>query len=320
VSARVRVGLIGAGTMGSLHARVIAASDRSDLTWVSDPHEVSGRDAADRFGSRWVPEPDLGSVDAVVIAAPTQFHHALACQVIDAGLPLLVEKPVADTYEHCVDIVERADAAGVPLMCGLLERFNPAVRTVNDIVEGPVHVAAIRNSPYVERIRTGVASDLLIHDVDMVMRLFGGEPVSVAAQMSFVHPRSEPHSEDLIDASLRFEGGRVGTLNASRLSQRKVRSVTVTELDRLIEVDLLRQDITIYRNVDALAATEDGRGYRQQTIIEIPVIRHIGEPLALQWAAFLELLGGDGDLVRREAATVLPPHRVMFEARDAARA
>lgn len=317
MSAIVRVGLIGAGTMGALHARVIAASERSDLTWIADPHEVLGREAAERYGSRWIPEPDLGSVDAVVIAAPTQFHHQLACRVIDAGLPLLVEKPVADTYEHCVDVVERAEAAGVPLMCGLLERYNPAVRTVNDIVEGPIHVAAIRNSPYVERIRTGVASDLLIHDVDMVMRLFGAEPVSVAAQMSFVHPHSEPTSEDLIDASLRFEGGRIGTLNASRLSQRKVRSVTVTELDRLIEVDLLRQDITIYRNIDALAATDDGRGYRQQTIIEIPVIRHIGEPLALQWARFLDLLD-DGDMVAEEAATVLPPHRVMFEARDAA--
>jgi predicted dehydrogenase len=317
VSARIRVGLIGAGTMGSLHARVIAASDRSDLAWIADPHEVLGREAADRFGSRWIPEAELGAVDAVVIAAPTQFHHELACRVIDAGLPLLVEKPVADTYEHCVDVVERAAVAGVPLMCGLLERFNPAVRTVNEIVEGPVHVAAIRNSPYVERIRTGVASDLLIHDVDMVMRLFDAEPVSVAAQMSFVHPRSEPTSEDLIDASLRFDAGRIGTLNASRLSQRKVRSVTVTELDRLLEVDLLRQDITIYRNIDALSPIDDGRSYRQQTIIEIPVIRHVGEPLALQWSRFLDLLG-DAAQVDLERSSVLPPHRVMFEARDAA--
>jgi predicted dehydrogenase len=317
VSATVKVGLIGAGTMGALHARVTAASDRSELVWVADPDEGLGRAVADRYGTRWVPEPELASVDAVVIAAPTQYHHALACLVIDAGLPLLVEKPLADTLEHSADVVERARAAGVPLMCGLLERYNPAVRTVIDIVEGPIHVAAIRNSPYVERIRTGVASDLLIHDVDMVMRIFGAEPESVAAQMSFVHPRSEPTSEDLIDASLRFPGGRIGTLNASRLSQRKVRSVTVTELDRLLEVDLLRQDITIYRNMDALAPIDEGRGYRQQTIIEIPVIRHGGEPLALQWARFLDLLD-DATAVTEELASVLPPHRVMFEARDAA--
>lgn len=317
MSAPVRVGLIGAGTMGALHARVIAASDRSELTWVADPQEVLGREAAERYGSRWIPEPDLASVDAVVIAAPTQFHHQLACMVIDAGLPLLVEKPVADTLEHCQDVVSRAEAAGVPLMCGLLERFNPAVRTVNEIVESPIHVAAIRNSPYVERIRTGVASDLLIHDVDMVMRLFGAEPDSVAAQISFVHPRSEPTSEDLIDASLRFPGGRIGTLNASRLSQRKVRSITVTELDRLIEVDLLRQDITIYRNMDSVAPIDEGRGYRQQTIIEIPVIRHAGEPLALQWSRFLDVLD-DEAAVTEERASILGPHRVMFEARDAA--
>lgn len=317
MSARVRVGLVGAGTMGALHARVIAASDRSDLMWVADPQEALGREAAERYGSRWIPEPDLGSVDAVVIAAPTQFHHELSCLVIDAGLPLLVEKPLADTLEHCQDIVARAEAAGLPLMCGLLERFNPAVRTVNEIVESPIHVAAIRNSPYVERIRTGVASDLLIHDVDMVMRLFGAEPVSVAAQISFVHPHSEPTSEDLIDASLRFPGGRIGTLNASRLSQRKVRSITVTELDRLIEVDLLRQDITIYRNMDSVAPLDEGRGYRQQTIIEIPVIRHAGEPLALQWSRFLDVLR-DETGVEEEAASILGPHRVMFEARDVA--
>ena len=83
-------------------------------------------------------------MDAIVIAAPTEAHHQLAFEALDAGLPLLVEKPLADTLDHAREIVERAEAAGLPLLCGLLERFNPAVRTAMDFVEQPIYAVATR--------------------------------------------------------------------------------------------------------------------------------------------------------------------------------
>jgi predicted dehydrogenase len=305
----LRIGLVGAGSMGALHARVVSQAVRTELAWVADPDPERGRQIAARYESVWLPEPDLDRIDAVIVAAPTQFHHALAAPIIDAGVPLLLEKPLADTLEQSRDLVERAQRRGSVLMCGLLERFNPAVRTAMDIAREPVHVATVRHSPYAERIRTGVAGDLLIHDVDMVLRLFGSTPDAVTGRCGFFEPRSLPTSEDVADAILHFAGGGVATLSASRVSQRKVRSLSIGELGRLIEVDLLRQDITVYRHVQISEFDEDA-GYSQQTIIDIPVVRHLGEPLQLQLQRFVDLVDGVVDPAE-ERAGLLPPHDVV---------
>lgn len=309
--ARTRIGLIGAGSMGSLHARVISESDRATLTWIADPRQNVGEDVAARFSTDWLPEMDTSSVDAVFIAAATEVHPRLADEVLDAGLPLLVEKPLADDVADARRIVERAAAGDIPLMCGFLERYNPAIRTALDFIERPVHASAIRHSPYVPRIRTGVASDLLIHDLDMLIRLFGRAPESAVGRLGSFHPDSEPGVEDVADAVLQFSGGAVGAASASRVSQRKVRTLVIGELDRQIELDLLRQDITIYRHVGhAPTDDETGLGYSQQTVIDIPVIRHQREPLAEQLDRFLDLLEGTGD-VAAERATLLPPHELL---------
>lgn len=318
--ARLRIGLVGAGTMGSLHARVISQSDRTDLAWIADPSEA-GAAAADRFGTRWVEAMDLDSVDAVVIASSTETHPALALEVLDARRPLLVEKPLADTLADATKIADAAAAADVPLMCGFLERFNPAVRTALEIVERPVSSTAVRHSPYVARIRTGVASDLLIHDLDATLRVFGTTtPTDVRGMFGYVHPLSDDKSEDTAEGVLSFDGGAVATCSASRVGQRKIRTMSIIEEEREIAIDLLRQDITIYRHVDHSAADNaTGLGYRQQTVIEIPMIRHRGEPLVTQLDEFVDLVAGGVDLgrVREE---LLAPHVVLDLVRTSAAA
>lgn len=314
----LRIGLIGAGSMGSLHARVIATNDATELTWVADPNESVGTAVVDRYGGRWLAEPSTSGVDAVVIVSPTHFHFSQAMEVIAAGLPLLIEKPLAESYDEAALIVAAAEAQGVPLMCGFLERFNPAVRTATDIAKDPLHVATIRHSPYADRIRTGVASDLLIHDVDLVIRLFNGEPSAVAGQYGYFEPRSGVTSEDVAECTLRFSQGQIASLSVSRIAQQKVRTLTISELGRVIEVDLVRQAITVYRHVQGAGFDEEA-GYRQQTIIDIPVIRHPGEPLQLQLTHFVALLEGRADPVA-ERATLLAPHRVVDEITKAARA
>lgn len=313
----LRVGLIGAGSMGSLHARVVAQTEQTELAWVADPDQRVGQVVAARFGSTWSPEPELGCVDAVIIAAPTEHHRELALATIDAGLPLLLEKPLADTLEHASAIVAAARSAGSVLMCGLLERFNPAVRTASEIARSPIHVTTVRHSPYSERVRTGVASDLLIHDVDIVLRLVGSMPAAVSGHYGYYEPRSAPGSEDVADATLRFSGGQLATLSVSRVAQRKVRSMTIAELGRVVEVDLLRHDITIYRSAQEGSFDEDA-GYRQQTIIEIPVVRYTGEPLQLQLQHFVSLIDGSGD-AGAELDQVLPAHEVVDRVAASAR-
>ena len=250
-------------------------------------------------------------MDAVVIAAATETHRELATQVLEAGVPLLLEKPVCADLAASEEVVALSEKRGVPLMCGLLERYNPAVLTALSLIDNPVHVTATRHSPYAPRIRTGVSWDLLVHDVDIAIRTFGGtEPTAVRGSLGYFHPTSVGGAEDIAETMLTFGSGAMATVSASRIGQRKVRSLVIVEVDRLIEADLLRRDVTIYRHVYLDAATPDGRGYRQQTIIEIPELITAREPLAAQLQRFLDMLDGKVDQ-DEERRAILPSHRVV---------
>lgn len=313
----LRVGLIGAGSMGSLHARVLAGSHATDLAWICDPDQQTGERLAGRFGAKWISEPDFTGIDAVVLAAPTEAHHAHALAIVEAGLPLLIEKPIADTLAHVGEVIDRSRRMGTVLMCGLLERFNPAVRTAVEIAREPLHVSTIRHSPYAARIRTGVASDLLIHDIDLVVRLMGQAPSSLTGHYGYFEPRSTSTSEDVAEATLRFADGQIASLSVSRIAQQKVRSLAIAELGRVIDVDLLRQSITIYRDVQESVFDEDA-GYRQQTIIDIPIVRYPGEPLQLQLAHFVDLIEGRSN-ADAERDSLLLPHALIDQVGVAAR-
>ncbi|MDQ7878754.1 Gfo/Idh/MocA family oxidoreductase [Microbacterium sp. QXD-8] len=307
----LNVALIGAGTMGSYHARVVSSSGRARLARVVDAYEPSGTSVAERYGARWTDSlGDLDGVDAVIVAASTEAHYGLAKEVIAAGVPLLVEKPVVNDYERSREIVELSAAARVPLLCGLLERFNPAVLTARHMIDAPVHITSTRHSPYAPRIKTGVAWDLLIHDVDLAIGFFGSAPVSSSGGFGYFHPSSVSQAEDVASATLLFGDGQMAQASASRIGQKKDRTMTVHELDRLIEIDLLRRDVTIYRHVSATTTTDDGRGYRQQTSIEIPEITNAREPLAAQFDHFVDLIQGEAD-VDAERESILGSHRVI---------
>lgn len=306
-----RVALIGAGSMGALHARVLAQSERCELTRVVEPRAEVGRAVAERYGAGWRPElDDLTGVDAVVLAAATGVHVELAEPVLSAGVPLLIEKPVAAELARSEELVALAERGQVPLMCGFLERYNPAILTVMPLVDEPVHVTAVRHSPYAPRIRTGVAWDLLIHDVDACLRLVGAQPVAASGGLGFFHPESADGAEDVAEAVLTFPHGALATASASRIGQHKVRRLTIGEVNRTIELDLLRRDVTIYRHVANSAATEDGLGYRQQTVIEIPELVSAREPLAAQLDRFLDLVDDRVDL-KEERESILPAHRIV---------
>jgi predicted dehydrogenase len=304
--------------MGSLHARVIAGSERARLVAVVDPDERVGRATAERYGARWAPAlEDALDVDAVVVAAGTGLHRDIGGRVLDHGLPLLMEKPLADSLPDARDLVLQSEKLGVPLTCGLLERWNPGILTAMSLLEEPLHVTAQRHSPYVARIRSGVATDLLIHDADIAVRMMGAEPVLVRGSFGYLHPDSDAGSEDVAEALLTFGTGAIAHLSASRMSQRKVRSFVVSELNRLVEVDMLRNTVTLYQHVDD-ENPDQGTTYKQQTIIEIPQVVSGREPLAAQLDHFVALARGDADAdVEREG--ILPGHRVVDAARQAAR-
>ena len=311
MTAPLRVALVGAGMMGSLHARVLAQHQDTELVMIVDPDRARGEAAAELWDSTWAADIDsFESFDAVVVATPTQFHVPWALRSIASGRPTLVEKPLAPTLAETVELLDAAEAADVPIMCGLLERYNPAVKAMFEIIEAPLHLSVVRHSPHTPRISTGVASDLSIHDIDLAVRVAGMAPVGVSAQISACHPDSPVGSEDIAEISLRFESGLLASLSASRVSQRKIRTLQVAELSRLIEVDLLRRDLTVYHHVGADFLPGRDTGYRQQTVIDIPVISDSREPLASQLDQFVGLVRGELDK-DEERASILPPHTVL---------
>ncbi|WP_104105247.1 Gfo/Idh/MocA family oxidoreductase [Nocardioides sp. 616] len=307
---QLRVALVGSGSMGLNHARTIAAGPDTELAFVVDPSEENGLPVAQEYGARWVSGLDqIGDVDAAVIAASTEHHYDLALPIIKARLPLLIEKPVCPSLAQSDEVVTASREAGTVLMCGLLERFNPAVVVAMKMVEQPLYIRAERHSPYAARIRTGVAWDLLVHDVDLVVRAFGGDhPERAEMQVGHFHPDSVAGAEDVVEASLRFASGGIASVSASRLGQRKVRSMVIQEIDRLIEVDLLRRGVTSYRH-SSLAGDPGRDGFRQMTEMEVPEV--IGaEPLASQLAHFVGLVRGEHD-PDLERDSILPAHRVV---------
>jgi len=307
----VRIALVGAGSMGRNHARVIATGARSELAKVIDPFESAGRPVAEEHGAPWEPDLDsLRDVDAVVVAASTEHHFDVAREVIRAGKPLLIEKPICPSLEQSEEIVALSSAADVPLMCGFLERYNPAVMVGRRMIEDPVYIRAERHSPYAPRIKTGVAWDLLVHDVDLITQILGAQdPSRVNVEVGQFHPASLPGAEDVIDVSLGFDGGTVASASASRVGQRKIRSMTVQSLHEMIEIDLLRRGVTVYRQTEIDEDRPGGAGYRQVTEMEVPEITG-REPLASQLDRFVDIVEGRADAAA-ERDSILPAHRIV---------
>jgi predicted dehydrogenase len=293
--------------MGANHVRVVTRHQETELVAVVDPDESRARHLAESNGSTWLPTVDqLGGVDGVIVAVPTEYHMGLALPLVEGGTPVLLEKPLAPGLDEVRALVGAARASGSALMCGFVERFNPAVATAMDLLDDPVvHVLSVRHSPTTPRIRTSVVHDLLIHDIDLALRL-ASAPVSSTASNSWTAPTGVV---ELADCTIQFEGGAVATLSASRASQRKVRTVAICTEDVLVEVDLLRHDVTMYRHRFHEQLDQGGPTYRAETLVDIPFVRHEGEPLALQLGRFVELIRGEAD-AGAELDTLLQPHEV----------
>lgn len=310
---RPRIALVGAGSMGANHARVLAESGRAEFAYVVDPDMRRAREVADGCGSpACVAEVDdrlLASIDAVVVAAPTDAHLEVARVALAAGCPTLVEKPLATTPADIELLIGESESRDVPLMCGFVERFNAAVATARSVLDGPVrHMMCLRHSPPAPRIGVSVVWDLLVHDIDLFLQITDAGASAMTRGSTFTPGWSD--TSEVADCLVSFSGG-VASLSASRMSQRKVRSLTISSDDQLVEVDLLRQTVTVYYHVSQEQRLDEARIYRAETVVDIPFVRHRGEPLALQLDHFLDLVEGvaDPDAERRG---ILGPHAIAF--------
>ncbi len=290
-----RVALFGAGAMGTNHARVIAQSPHSKLSMVIDPDLQKGQKLADQYGASWEPElQNLQNLDYMVIASPTEKHFSIAMNAIMNDIPVLIEKPISNSFSETKILIDAARQRSIPLVCGLVERFNPAFLTLKAMITEVINIQTIRHSPYTPRVLNSVSADLLIHDLDLVVNLFGSNPIDLQSKSYSLSYKENP-IPDAVDVLVGFSSSRFANLSVSRIGHRKIRSMSVFEKERLIEVDLLRRDITIYKHINE-DVTSDGLGYKQQTVIEIPGLVTNEEPLMAQLNSFIQTISSGHSL------------------------
>lgn len=242
----LRVGVIGAGVMGSNHGRVLAGLPGIELIGIVDPLPEHRARAANLINCPTFADLDAlldAGVDAVTIAAPTHLHHSVSLACIARGVHVLVEKPIASTVEEGREIVEAARAKGVTLMVGHVERFNPAVATIKKAIEGEdiLSIGITRVGPFPPRMsNVGVVIDLAVHDIDLIRWFTESDIVDVQPQLA----SAVAEREDIALLQFRTASGVLAHINTNWLTPFKARSVTVATRGKYVTGDLLTRQVT----------------------------------------------------------------------------
>ena len=290
----VRVGVIGIGNMGWHHARVLSLLKDAELIGVADPDPDRGQLAVEQFGCRWFADYAdlLKEVEAVCIAVPTLLHHRVGMACFDAGVHVLIEKPIAATQDEASDLIRAAKAAGRLLQVGHIERFNPAFRELVKVVAGEevVVLEPRRHSPNPDRANdVSVVLDLMIHDIDLVLELAQAPVVRLAAAGG----RSAEGPIDYVNATLGFANGVVASLTASKMAHRKIRSLSAHCRRALVETDFLNRSLQIHRRTHQSFSADHGELlYRNDGFIE-EVSTSPVDPLVAELEHFLQCVRGE---------------------------
>lgn len=287
---KLRVAVVGVGSLGQHHARIAASSEATELVAVVDPSATRGREIAEKAGTQWCAslKEVLDRVDAVQIAAPTGLHHALGLEVLAAGKHVIMEKPLAATLEEGKALLgalaeARKTTPGLVASVGHLERFNPAVTALRALGIKPHFAEAIRVSPFPMRsMEVDVIMDVMIHDLDLLLALIGRPVIAVEAVGVPVLTKYA----DLVNARLKFEGGAFATVTASRVARKKERTLRAFGANAYVSLDFAAQKLEVLR----LGMGPDG------PVVEPQVMDIVeGEPLKLELEAFYAACQGKGE-------------------------
>jgi predicted dehydrogenase len=244
--AKLRVAVVGAGSFGKNHLRVIHNSPHAELAGVLDSDTARAAEAGAPYGCAvFTSLEELASLaDAAVISTPTVSHAEIGCRLIELGLDVLVEKPVSNTLAGAEALVEAAERRGRILQVGHLERFNPAILALESVVTTPLFFEAHRLSEFSARsLDVDVVLDLMIHDLDILLALTGKKPEEIrAAGISILSSKV-----DIANVRLQFPGGCIANITASRVSTERVRKLRLFQPHEYISLDYGRQDAVRFR-------------------------------------------------------------------------
>ena len=250
-SSKIRVAVIGAGKMGTYHAKLLGKTPDVELVGVCDTNIWKAQLAA--WQSNTVAVRDykdvLGRVDAVIVAVPTPLHHEVGMAALTAGAHVLIEKPLASTVDEAKELLSVSQKEQLVLQVGHIERFNPAVLEAVKHIRDPRYITVERLGPYDPRMsHIGVVMDLMIHDLDILLTLVGSEVESLEA----LGANLLSGHEDIANVRVRFKTGCVADLTASRISLGKSRKLRAFQKDSYISLDYGAGALKIYRKKTAV--------------------------------------------------------------------
>ena len=292
---RLPIGVIGVGALGRHHARHLAALPEAELVGVYDADRARARAIAAEHGTRAFDDLDelLGRVEAVSIAVPTSHHAEVGLHVLRRGIPVLMEKLLAGSLDEADALIAMAEAQGVQLQVGHIERFNPAVRAAAPYLSAPRYVESQRLAPYQPRgADVAVVLDLMIHDLDLILHLTGGaETVDVRANGIAV---LSPHL-DIANARVEFAGGAVANVTASRVARERIRKLRLFQHDGYLSLDLATGSGAFLRLREGW---QPGMGGELADAVEmIPLAAPAADALGLELQSFVHAVRGDRDAV-----------------------
>ena len=243
---KIKVGVVGVGHLGRFHAQKYSQISEAELVGVTDLDKERAKKVADECGCDLFKDVDslLRNVDAVSIVVPTDRHFEVGKEALIKGIHCIVEKPIAQTVEQADRLIKTAKESGAILHVGHVERFNPAIRSLEGVEINPRFVESHRLASFNPRgTEVAVVLDLMIHDIDVVMNMVKSPVVNIDA--SGVAVVSD--SIDIANARIRFKNGCVANLTASRISQKSMRKMRLFQKDAYIGVDFLEKKSEVYQ-------------------------------------------------------------------------
>nr|MBO2490435.1 UDP-N-acetyl-D-glucosamine dehydrogenase [Gammaproteobacteria bacterium] len=246
----LRTAVVGVGYLGRFHAQKYAQLSDSQLVAVVDANpDTAAKVAAELGVEALVNYRELiGRVDAVSLAVPTPLHHRIGCELLEHGIHVLVEKPIATTVAEAQQLIATAKRRGCVLQVGHLERFNPAVVAAVRQLKAPRFIESHRLAPFKQRgSDVSVVLDLMIHDIDLIQELVGTPIVSIDAIGASVFSGEI----DIVNARLKFEGGCVANTTASRISLKQERKIRIFQDDAYLSIDMQQKILSVIRKKDA---------------------------------------------------------------------
>jgi predicted dehydrogenase len=272
----LRIAVIGVGHLGRHHARILASLPGAELVAVVDKQPARAAEIAAANGtSPFVDYRDvLGQVDAVTLAVPTELHREIALPFLSAGVPVLVEKPIARSLEEADEMIAAAARARVALAVGHTERFNPAVAKARALLADPRFIEVHRLGTFPERsLDIDVVFDLMIHDLDVVLSIVHAEVESIEA----VGVPVLTGRVDIANARVRFANGCVANLTASRISRDRVRKIRFFQPSAYLSIDYAAQKVEVWRLVKSNGAPPSIQGGDLDVTNEEPLKRELAD-------------------------------------------